>query len=126
MFLLGQVTGNSVQNDEYLEVERMMHRDLIRGAQREHYYNLTLKTQMGLEWASKYCDFQYLLKAADDVFVNPYLLTDLIYKSLSHLKQNFTRESVSMTGFLVAKGSMKYPKQVIQITVSEHICYHQT
>ena len=68
---------NSVQNDEHLEAERMMHRDLIRGAQREHYYNLTLKTQMGLEWGSKYCDFQYLLKADDDVFVNPYLLTDL-------------------------------------------------
>ena len=42
VFLLGQVAGNSVQNDEHLEAEGMMHKDLIRGAQREHYYNLTL------------------------------------------------------------------------------------
>ena len=79
VFLLGQAAGKSVQN-EYLKVEGMMHRDLIRGAQEEHYHNLTLKTQMGLEWASKYCDFQYLLKADDDVFVNPYLLMDYLRK----------------------------------------------
>ena len=61
VFLLGQTPDDSVQN-EYLEAEGMMHRDIIRGAQKEHYYNLTLKTQMGLEWASKYCEFQYLLR----------------------------------------------------------------
>ena len=77
VFLLGQTPDDSVQN-EYLEAEGMMHRDLIRGAQKENYYNLTLKTQMGLEWASKYCDFQYLLKTDDDVFVNPYLLMDYL------------------------------------------------
>ena len=79
VFLLGQTPDDSVQN-EYLEAEGMMHRDLIRGAQKENYYNLTLKTQMGLEWASKYCDFQYLLKADDDVFVNPHLLMDYLRK----------------------------------------------
>ena len=79
VFLLGQTPDDSVQN-EYLEAEGVMHRDLIRGAQKENYYNLTLKTQMGLEWASKYCDFQYLLKTDDDVFVNPYLLMDYLRK----------------------------------------------
>ena len=90
VFLLGQVAGNSVQNDEHLEAEGMMHRDLIRGAQKEHYYNLTLKTQMGLEWASKYCDFQYLLKADDDVFVNPYLLTDYLRKPVTPKTKLYT------------------------------------
>ena len=79
VFLLGQAPDDSVQN-EYLEAEGMLHRDLIRGAQKDEYNNLTLKTQMGLEWASKYCDFQYLLKADDDVFVNPYLLVDYLRK----------------------------------------------
>ena len=79
VFLLGQVANNSVQN-EYAEAEGMMHGDLIRGAQTEDWDNLTLKTQMGLEWASKYCEFQYLLKADDDVFVNPYLLMDYLRK----------------------------------------------
>ena len=80
VFLLGQVAGDSFQNAKQLEAEGMMHRDLIRGAETEDYNNLTLKTQMGLEWASKYCEFQYLLKADDDVFVNPYLLMDYLRK----------------------------------------------
>ena len=79
VFLLGQNPDDSVQN-EYLEAEGMMHEDIIRGAQKDEYNNLTLKMQMGLEWASKYCEFQYLLKADDDVFVNPYLLIDYLRK----------------------------------------------
>ena len=31
---------------------------------------LTEKLQKGFQWASKYCEFDYLLKADDDVFVN--------------------------------------------------------
>ena len=79
VFLVGQSAGNNIQN-EYLKAEGMIHRDLIRGTQNEHYYNLTLKTQMGLEWAAKYCEFHFLLKADDDVFVNPYKLMDYLRK----------------------------------------------
>ena len=79
VFLLGQAAGDNVQS-EYLEAEGMMHKDLIRGAQKDDYYNLTLKTQMGLEWASKYCAFEFLLKADDDVFINPYKLMDYLKK----------------------------------------------
>ena len=79
VFLLGHAVGDSIQN-EYLKAEEIMYRDVIRGSQNEHYRNLTLKTQMGLEWASKYCDFEFLLKADDDVFVNPYKLLDYLAK----------------------------------------------
>ena len=79
MFLLGQVAGDRIRND-YLAAEGMMYGDFVRGAQNEHYFNLTLKTQMGLEWAAKYCDFNFLLKADDDVFVNPYNLMDYLGK----------------------------------------------
>ena len=79
VFLVGRAASDKVQN-EYLEAEGMIHRDLIRGTQNEHYNNLTLKTQMGLEWAAKYCEFQFLLKADDDVFVNPYKLMDYLRK----------------------------------------------
>ncbi|XP_068700208.1 beta-1,3-galactosyltransferase 4-like isoform X2 [Montipora foliosa] len=77
--LLGQGNGERWQNEQ-LEAEERMHGDLIRGAQKEHYRNLTLKTQMGLEWASKYCDFQFLVKADDDVFVHSYNLIDFLKK----------------------------------------------
>ena len=79
VFLLGQAAGDNIRN-EYLEAEGMLHGDFIRGAQNEHYNNLTLKTQMGLEWAAKYCEFEFLLKADDDVFVNPYKLIDYLRK----------------------------------------------
>ena len=76
VFPLGQAAGDNVLNKK-LEAEGMMYGDLIRGSYNEHYQNLTFKTQMGLEWAAKYCaDFQFLLKADDDVFINPYALID--------------------------------------------------
>ena len=77
VFLLGQPTGNSTLK-EYLKAEESIFNDFIHGAQKENYCNLTLKTEMGLEWAAKYCDFQFLLKADDDVFVNPYRLMDCL------------------------------------------------
>ena len=76
VFPLGQAGGDNILNKK-LEAEGMMYGDLIRGSYNEHYKNLTFKTQMGLEWAAKYCaDFQFLLKADDDVFINPYALID--------------------------------------------------
>ena len=80
VFLLGQAAGGSIQN-KYLAAEDMIYRDFIRGAQKETYNNLPLKTQMGLEWAAKYCDYHFLLKADDDVFINPYYLMDFLGKS---------------------------------------------
>ena len=44
--------------------------DLIRADYFDDYWNQTLKIQMGFEWASRYCNFSYLLKVDDDVFVN--------------------------------------------------------
>ena len=79
VFLVGQAKDNS--QEEHLEAERLMYNDLIRGAQKETYQNLTLKTQMGLEWAAKYCDFQFVMKTDDDVFVNPYRLMDYLGSS---------------------------------------------
>ncbi|KAJ7379717.1 hypothetical protein OS493_014123 [Desmophyllum pertusum] len=76
MFLLGQTTENSTRKK--LEAEGLMYGDFIRGTQIDKYYNLTLKMQMGLEWAEKYCDFQFLLKVDDDVFVNTYRLVDYL------------------------------------------------
>ena len=77
MFLLGQPTGDGTLN-EYLKAEGLIFNDFIQGAQRENCSNLTLKTEMGLEWAAKYCDFKFILKADDDVFVNPYRLVDFL------------------------------------------------
>ena len=78
MFLIGQAKDST--QEEYLKAENFMYNDLLRGSHRDTYQNLTLKTVMGLEWAAKYCDFQFLFKTDDDVFVNPYRLMDYLEK----------------------------------------------
>ena len=90
VFLVGQGEGDTAQNQR-LAAEEEMHGDLIRGAQKEHYRNLTLKTQMGLEWASKYCNFRFLVKADDDVFVDP-------RRMINHLKKPDTPKMKFYTG----------------------------
>ena len=37
---------------------------------REDFYNLAPKLKMGFEWSTKYCQFDFLLKGDDDVFIN--------------------------------------------------------
>lgn len=72
MFLLGQPRHPTEM--KYLSAETAIYGDIIQGSQTDSYHNLTLKTEMGLEWAVKYCDFDFLLKADDDVFVNTFKL----------------------------------------------------
>lgn len=78
MFLLGQPQHPTEM--KYLSVESTIYGDIIQGSQTDSYYNLTLKTEMGLEWAVKYCDFDFLLKADDDVFVNTFKLLNYLRK----------------------------------------------
>ena len=78
MFLLGQPRHPTEM--KYLYAETAIYGDIIQGSQTDSYHNLTLKTQMGLEWAVKYCDFDFLLKADDDVFVNTFKLLDYLRK----------------------------------------------
>ena len=67
-FLLGQTQMKNVSH--LLLKEDKAFGDLVRGEYVEHYWNQTYKIQMGFEWAIKYCEFSFLLKADDDVFVD--------------------------------------------------------
>ena len=75
-FLLGQ-TRNQAHSD-LLKKENSIYGDMIRADYYEHYWNQTLKIQMAFEWAARYCNFSYLLKADDDVFVNSKRLLDVL------------------------------------------------
>ena len=69
VFLLGQ--SRDKNDTELLQREDAFYGDLIRANYYEHYWNQTLKIEMGFEWAARYCSFKFLLKADDDVFINP-------------------------------------------------------
>jgi len=79
-FLLGKTT-NQAQSD-LIKTESKKYGDVIHGNYYEHYWNQSLKIQMGFEWAARYCSFSFLLKTDDDVFVNTRRLIDvLLFKS---------------------------------------------
>ena len=67
-FFIAQTRIQS-ESDSLIE-EDEVYGDLIRADYYDHYWNQTFKIQMGFEWASRYCNFSFLLKTDDDVFVN--------------------------------------------------------
>jgi len=71
--------------ENYIAKEQEIFGDLITGSDYDDYDNVVQKTIFGLEWVSKYCNFKYLLKTDDDVFV----YTKTIFKLIENLdKQN--------------------------------------
>ena len=76
-FLLGQ-TRDPARSD-LLKRENSIYGDMIRADYYEHYWNQSqLKIQMAFKWATRYCNFSYLLKADDDVLVNAKRLVDVL------------------------------------------------
>ena len=67
-FVIAQ-TANQTHSD-LVEKETKNYSDIIRGYYYENYWNQSLKIQMAFEWAARYCEFSFLLKADDDVLVH--------------------------------------------------------
>ena len=63
LFLFGQ--GRHPSANKYLVNEVALQGDLVQGSQIDSYHDLKLKVQMGI-------DFVLLLKAHDDLFINPF------------------------------------------------------
>ena len=68
VFQLGQSEKTKVQ--EKVRMESAKHGDMIIGDFIDTFYKLPIKVIMAFEWATKFCDFEYLIKTDDDVFVN--------------------------------------------------------
>ncbi|XP_007428035.1 beta-1,3-galactosyltransferase 5-like [Python bivittatus] len=61
--------------------ESLKYGDIIQKNFIDAYYNLTLKTMMGIEWIHKFCpQSSFVMKTDSDVFVNTYYLTELLLK----------------------------------------------
>ena len=75
------LVGRTADEDKLrrLSCEMDQFQDVIFGDTFEHFFNLTYKVQMGFEWSVKYCNYKYLLKADDDVFVNLPRLFSFLY-----------------------------------------------
>ncbi|XP_020848567.1 beta-1,3-galactosyltransferase 5-like [Phascolarctos cinereus] len=89
-FLLG-ITNS--KDDDVVTQESQKYRDIIQKDFLDGYFNLTLKTMMGIEWVHHFCpQSDFVMKTDSDVFVNVYYLTELLIR-----KNRTTR---FFTGFL--------------------------
>ena len=67
-FLIAQ-TENQTHSD-FVHNEDKVYGDIIRADYYENYWKQSFKVMMAFEWASRYCNFSYLLKTDDDILVN--------------------------------------------------------
>ncbi|XP_068930892.1 beta-1,3-galactosyltransferase 5 [Petaurus breviceps papuanus] len=89
-FLLG-ITNS--KDDDAVTQESQQYRDIIQKDFLDVYFNLTLKTMMGIEWIHHFCpQSDFVMKTDSDVFVNVYYLTDLLIRK--------NRTNRFFTGFL--------------------------
>ncbi|XP_075776355.1 beta-1,3-galactosyltransferase 5-like [Pelodiscus sinensis] len=91
-FLLGITTKQSDLVDVIFESQK--YRDIIQKDFMDSYYNLTLKTMMGIEWVHIFCSqSRFVMKTDTDMFVNIFYLSELL------LRKN--RSTRFFTGFLM-------------------------
>ncbi|KAE8621411.1 hypothetical protein XENTR_v10004824 [Xenopus tropicalis] len=78
-FLLGAGTNPHLQGE--LIEESNTYNDIIQRDFIDTYYNLTLKTIMGVEWICTYCpQTTFVMKTDTDMFVNTLYLVELLIK----------------------------------------------
>ena len=85
------IVGRNSNKSSLVELHREMKKfgDIIQGNIEETYFNLTLKVQMGVDWAVRFCTcFDYVLKTDDDMYINLDLVSGYVSK-LHPSERNF-------------------------------------
>ncbi|XP_068176298.1 beta-1,3-galactosyltransferase 2 [Antennarius striatus] len=92
LFLLGTGRSSDTSLQGSIEEESRLHHDIIQQAYQDSYYNLTIKTLMGLNWVATHCPHAaYVMKTDSDMFVNTeYLLQKLLKPELPPRQGYFT------------------------------------
>ncbi|CAL8395521.1 unnamed protein product [Boreogadus saida] len=92
LFLLG--VGKSAESalQSSIEEESHVHHDIIQQNYQDTYYNLTVKTLMGMNWVAAHCpQARYVMKTDSDMFVNTeYLIQKLLKPELPPRQRFFT------------------------------------
>ncbi|XP_010022998.1 PREDICTED: beta-1,3-galactosyltransferase 2-like [Nestor notabilis] len=87
LFMLGVESRGP---DEVLLRESEQYHDIIQQDFLDTYYNLTLKTLMGMKWVASYCSgASFVMKTDSDVFVNTIYLIEKLLRPLSPPPQNY-------------------------------------
>ncbi|KAM9312052.1 beta-1,3-galactosyltransferase 2-like [Gastrophryne carolinensis] len=99
IFLVGLPTLFVDRVQTMLKEENLMYKDIVQQDFMDTYYNLTLKTLMGMEWVTKFCStVSYVMKADSDTFLNvDYLVHKLLHPELPVRQNYFTGDIVAYT-----------------------------
>ncbi|KAJ8357234.1 hypothetical protein SKAU_G00200280 [Synaphobranchus kaupii] len=96
LFLLGLGRPGDVRLQRSIEEEGRRHRDIIQQEYMDTYYNLTIKTLMGMNWVATHCPHAaYVMKTDSDMFVNTEYLVQKLLKPGIPPRQNY------FTGYLM-------------------------
>ncbi|XP_068126468.1 beta-1,3-galactosyltransferase 5 [Hyperolius riggenbachi] len=80
-FLLGSPADPSTDEDVSLPEEFNNYHDIIQKDFIDTYYNLTIKTLMGIDWVMNFCpQTTYIMKTDTDMFVNTIYLVELLLR----------------------------------------------
>ncbi|XP_036452553.1 beta-1,3-galactosyltransferase 2-like [Colossoma macropomum] len=92
LFLMGTREGLANQLQRSIEAESQQYHDIIQQNYIDSYYNLTIKTLMGMHWIATYCPgASYAMKTDSDMFINTeYLIQKLLNPSLPQKRKYFT------------------------------------
>ncbi|XP_068129592.1 beta-1,3-galactosyltransferase 2-like [Hyperolius riggenbachi] len=115
IFLLGFSDFVSDRTQMMLEEESEAFKDIVQQDFMDTYYNLTLKTLLGMEWVTKFCPkASYVIKIDNDMFLNvDYLVHKLLHPKLPVRQNYFTGLIVSGTGPSRQKESKWYVPEEI-------------
>ncbi|XP_030059685.1 beta-1,3-galactosyltransferase 5 isoform X2 [Microcaecilia unicolor] len=80
-FLLGTLERQNKSAETRIISESLKYKDIIQKNFIDTYYNLTLKTLMGMEWVHHFCpQSSFVMKTDTDMFINTFYLTELLVR----------------------------------------------
>ena len=99
-FVIGKDTLSEV--NKQVDIETFRYGDIIRGDFIDHYFNMTIKNVYGKVKIHQFCQFKFLLKTDDDVFIN----FPVVLLNLKKLKPNYPGLYL---GWPCISGAFSYP-----------------
>ncbi|XP_071503362.1 beta-1,3-galactosyltransferase 1-like [Diadema antillarum] len=102
LFLLAK--NSNPAHQRLVEQESRQYQDILMEDFLDTYKNLTMKTIMGMKWASIYCpQASYVMKTDDDMYVSYANIVD-------YLSKPGAKTSSYVTGFVINGGPIRDPK----------------
>lgn len=102
LFLLAK--NNNPLHQPLVEQESKQYHDILMEDFVDTYKNLTLKTMMGMKWASIFCPHaNFVMKTDDDMYVS-------YDNAVKHLVKSSTPIKNYVTGFVINGGPIRDPK----------------